>query len=130
MLIFGHRFIQNHSFYHVFDIDSITNTPPNSIVHIEFKEENLEIISHANLNQITISLYANSIRDLIYASALQASYIIVQKSLATDAKNIANEYLFDAKILVLIEDESEIEELVLFGVDGVIFSHAIIKVNS
>ncbi len=130
MLIFGHRFILRDSFYHVFDIDSITNTPPNSIVHIEFKEENLDIISHANLNQITISLYTKNIRDLVYASALNASFIIVKKSLATDAKNIANEYLFDAKILVLIEEENEIEELALLGVDGVIFSNAIIKVNS
>lgn len=130
MLIFGHRFIPSQSFYHIFDIDSIANTPPNSIVHIEFKEDNLDIISHANLNQIPISLCVKSVREIIYASALNASFIILKKDLASDAKEIANEYLFDAKILVLIEEETEIDELALLGIDGVIFSNAIIKTNS
>lgn len=130
MIIFGHRFIPNQSFYHVFDIDSISNTPPNSIIHIEFKEENLDIISHANLNHVKTSMCGTSVQDIIYASALGASYIVVRKNLASDAKDLANEYLFDAKILVLIEDENEIKELALLGVDGVIFSNAIIKINS
>ena len=130
MLIYGHRFIPSQSFYHVSDIDSISNTPPSSVVHIEFNEDNLDIINHANINQIPISLCAKNIRDIIYSSALEASFIIVHKELAEDAKNLANEYLYDAKILVLIEEENEIEELATVGVDGVIFSNAIIKTNS
>ena len=127
MIIFGHKFIPSQSFYHVKDIDSIANTPSNSIIHIEFKEENLDIISHANLNQILTSLSANNITEIIYASSLQASFIVIPKSLASDAQKIANEYLFDAKILVLVEEENEIEELALLGIDGIIFSHAIIQ---
>lgn len=130
MLLFGHRFIPSNSFYHVSDIDSIANTPPSSVVHIEFSEVNLDIISHANLNQVKMSICAKNIRDIIYASALGASYIIVPKDLASKARELANEYLFDAKILVLIEEESEIEEIAIIGVDGVVFSNAIIKINS
>lgn len=130
MLIFGHRFIPSVSFYHVEDMDSITNTPPNSTIHIDFKEENLDIISHTNLNQISTSLFVTSIQELIYASALNASFIVVPKELASLAKKIANEYLFDAKILVLIKEENEIEEFALLGVDGVIFLNAIVKINA
>ena len=130
MLIFGHRFIPSKSFYHVLDIESITNTPPSSILHIEFNEENLDIITHANLNQIPTSIYVKNIIQIIYAASLEASFIIVDKELAKNANKLANEYLFDAKILVLIDSEEEIEELALLGVDGVIFSNAIIKINS
>ena len=130
MLIFGHRFIPSTSFYHVQDIESISNTPPSSIVHIDFSEENLDIITHSNLNQIPTSICAKDITQIIYASVFNASYIVVHIDLAKTAQKIANEYLFDAKILVLIEDEAEIEELALLGVDGVIFSSAIIKINS
>jgi len=130
MLIFGHRFIPSNSFYHVYDIDSITNTPPSSTIYIEFSEKNLDIISHANLNQIRTSIFANNITEIIYSFALGASFIIVKKELATTAQKLATEYLFDAKILVIIEDESEIEEFALKGVDGVIFSNAIIKISS
>ena len=130
MLIYGHRFIPSNSFYHVLDINSISNTPPSSTIHIEFSEENLDIISHANLNSIHTSICVKNITQIIYASSLGASFIIVRKNLANDAQKLANEYLFDAKILVIIEDESEIEELAILGIDGVIFSNAIIKINS
>lgn len=130
MLLFGHRFIASDSLYHVLDIESISNTPPSSIVHIEFNEKNLDIIEHARLNNISFSLYVKNIREIVYASALDASYIVLHKELAHDAQKIATEYLFDAKILVLIEEESNIEELALLGIDGVIFSNAIVKVNA
>jgi hypothetical protein len=130
MLLFGHRFIPSDSFYHVLDIDSIKNTPPSSVVHIEFKEENLDIINHAQVNQIRTSICCKTITELVYASALGASFIIVREDLAVQATKVANDYLFDAKVLVLIEDENEIEALALAGVDGVIFSNAIIKINS
>lgn len=130
MLLFGHRFIESDSFYHVLDIDSISNTPPSSVIHIEFKEENLDIINHANINQISASLCCKSLTEIIYASALDAKFIVIHTDLVKDAIQIANDYLFDAKILVLIEDESEIENLALLGVDGVIFPSAIIKINS
>ncbi len=130
MLIFGHRFIPSISLYHVFDIDSIANTPPSSVVHIEFKEENLDIILHTTLNKINTSICVKNITELIYASNLGASYIVLKKELAKEAQKIATEYLFDAKILVFIEDENEIEEFAHLGIDGVIFSNAIIKINS
>jgi hypothetical protein len=130
MLLFGHRFIPSNSLYHVLDIESISNTPPNSIIHIEFREENLDIIKHTQLNQISTSVCCTSVAEIIYASALGASFIVVRKNLAHNAQKLANEYLFEAKILVLIEKEDEIEELALAGVDGVIFSNAIVKINS
>ena len=130
MLLYGHRFIPSPSFYHVLDIDSITNTPPSSVVHIEFSEENLDIINHASSNQVHTSICCKTITEVIYASSLGASFIVVRNDLAKDANKIANDYLFDAKILVLIEEESEIENLALLGIDGVIFANAIIKINS
>ena len=130
MLIFGHRFIPSNSFYHISDIDSIQNTPSSSVIHIEFSEDNLDIIAHAKLNQITLSIYTKNITEIIYAFSLGTSFIVVKKELANEAQQLATEYLFDAKILVLIEDENEIEEFALKGIDGVIFTNAIIKTNS
>ncbi|MDF1874268.1 hypothetical protein JHD48_00810 [Sulfurimonas sp. SAG-AH-194-I05] len=130
MLIFGHRFIPSRSFYHVLDIDSISNTPPSSTICVQFSEENLDIINHASLNNISISISVNSILELIYSASLGASFIIVERNLALDAQKIATEYLYDSKILVHINDENEIEELALHGMDGVILPSAIIKINS
>ena len=135
MIILGHRFIPNHlethaSFYHIASIDAIKNTPPNSFIFIEFSEENLDIINHLQDNSITFCLKVENVTEIIYASSLGASFILVDKDLAKTAQDLANNYLFDAKILVAIKDEESIEELALLGVDGVLFSEAIVKINS
>ena len=129
MLFFGHRFIESKSFYHLNTIEAITNTPPSSTLLIEFSEDNLTLIKHSSTNKISFALQVKNVTELLYASALQADYIIVEEPLAKIAQNIAESYLFDAKILVYIEDEKEIEELALLGLDGVIFSNAIIKIS-
>ncbi|WP_434637533.1 hypothetical protein MLC35_01825 [Sulfurimonas sp. NW7] len=128
MLLFGHRFIKSEKFYHVSDIDAIVQTPPASIIYLEFEEKNLDIIEYLNQNSIKFALKVQDITELIYASALGASYIHVEQKLAKTAQKIAENYLFDAKILVHIEKEEEIEEMALLGIDGAVFTEAIVKI--
>jgi len=130
MLLFGHRFIESESFYHITDIDAITKTPPSSTLYLPFSEENLDIISYLNANSVSFVLVVADIKELIYASALNAKYIVVSKKLAKTAQDIAESYLFDSKILVTIEKESEIEEMALLNIDGVLFANAVVKINS
>lgn len=130
MMLFGHRFLVSEHFYHIENVTCIKKTPANSTIFLNFHEENLDIIDHLFTNSIKFALHIKSIKELIYAHALGASYIVVEQKLAEDAQKVANDYLFDAKILVHIEDEDEIEDLALLGVDGVIFAKAIIKICS
>jgi len=130
MLLFGHSFIKNRSFYHTSSIDAIKNTPPSSTLFIEFSEANLDIIKHMQENELSFALSVTSIEELIYACALGASFILVQTDMAKSAQNIAETYLFDAKVLVQIESDTEIQEMALLGIDGVYYSSAIIKINS
>ena len=130
MLFFGHRFLESESFYHISSIEGIKNTPPSSTLYLEFDEANLDIIEHCRANNLNFVLYVDSINDLMYAATLGASYIVVYKGMEKNAQKIAESYLFDAKILVPIEDEKEIADYAFLGIDGVIFPNAIIKVNS
>ena len=130
MLIFGHRFILSDSFYHVQSIEGILNSPPSSIIYLDFSEKNLDIIEHLKENQIPFALNVKNITEIIYASSLEASFIMIEQNLVKIANDIANNYLFDAKVIVHIKDESEIEEMAILGVDGVVFNNAIVKINS
>jgi len=130
MLLFGHRFIPSETFYHISDIDNISHTPPSSPLFLNFNEENLDIISYLNLNQLQFALSVTNITELIYAASLNASYIIVELDLVKIAQELAQNYLFDAKILAKIENDSEIEEMAILGVDGVIYPSAVIKISS
>ena len=130
MLLFGHRFIKSEKFFHIFDIDTIEKTPPSSKIYLDFSEKNLDIIEYLRLNQITFALGVTNINELIYAATLGASYIMVSQDFAKSAQSIAENYLFDAKILVHIKEEQEIEEMALLGIDGAVFPEAIVKVSS
>ena len=128
MLLFGHRFIKSASFYHVSDVESVLKTPPSSTIYLEFKEENLDIIEYLQSNSITFAMDVKNITEAIYASALGASYITVNETIAKEVQQIAQEYLFDAKILVHVEDDAKIEQAAKEGIDGVIYPEAIVKV--
>jgi len=130
MLLFGHRFLDKKEFFHIFSVDSIEKTPPSSELYVEFDENNLDIIEHMRLNHMRFGLYVHNLTEVIYASALGATYIVVEKELAKSAQGIAENYLFDAKILVHITQEEEIEEMALLGIDGVIFPEAVVKISS
>lgn len=128
MLFFGHRFIESEIFYHISDMDAIVKTPPNATLYLYFSEENLDMIDYLRANEIAFVLHVESITQLLYAHALGAKYVTLQKDLAKTAQKIAEEYLFDTKILAHIQSEDEIEELAFEGIDGVVFPAAIVKV--
>jgi hypothetical protein len=130
MILFGHRFIESEFFYHVESIDAIQKTPPSSTLYIEFGEMNLDIIKHSQSNKLPTAIKVVNITELIYAIQLGASYIVCSKEDAKSFQTIAEEYLFDAKILAIIENEEEIERLAKQGIDGVLFPSAIVKVTS
>ena len=129
MLLFGHRFIESKRFYHIFDIEDIIHTPPSSYLYVDFSKENIDIITYLQENDLSFAVNVQNITELIYANAFGANFITVQKNFAKTAQNIAENYLFDAKVLVHIESEKQIEEFAILGVDGVIFAEAIIKIS-
>ncbi|MEA1916551.1 MAG: hypothetical protein U9N42_03360 [Campylobacterota bacterium] len=127
MLIFGHPFIESKKFYHVQEIKAIDRTPSNSTILIDFDESHLDIIQFAIKNGVDFALEVKTILEVIYASSLGAKYILVHDDISIDSQKIATEYLFDAKILVRIDKDEEIEKLAFRSIDGVIFADAIIK---
>jgi hypothetical protein len=131
MLLFGHPLVESPLFYHINDVDAIMHTPPSSLLYLENVVEDKDIIDYCNANNLHYGVYATTLLETILAHNLQASYIIVDKELAKSAQNLAQEYLFDAKILTPVQDEDEIEELALLGIDGVIFmAKSIVKISS
>lgn len=130
MLFFGHRFIKSEPFYHVYSTDAISSTPPSSTIYFEFDEANFDLLEYAKINGVSFAIKAHTLSEVAYASALGASFIVVDSSMAKDAQQIAENYLFDSKILALIKDEHEIEKLLYIGVDGVIFYSCIVKISN
>lgn len=101
MIILGHSLIKNEEFKVV---DTLN-----------------ELASIDKDNSVNYAIKIDTVKDVIFANALNVKYIIVNKQNAQAIQKIANEYLFDSRIIVTIKSEDEIEELANLGIDGVLF---------
>jgi len=129
MLLFGHPRILNEKFYHINSIEAIAHTPSNACLLFTYDEEVFDLIEHARENDLAFALDISSLTEAIIGENLDARYLLVDDEIAKSVQSAADTYLFDAKVLVHIKDEEEIEALAEEGIDGVVFSQAIIKIS-
>ncbi len=125
MIIIGHPWIESIRFHKVFTQKDIKGTEANQIVLLEPLVDSHTLAKYCKDNQVPFAVTVNTLQEAIFANALGASYMICEEDDALIIQPIAQEYLFDARILVLIHDEKEIAKISRFSIDGVIFSEAI-----
>ncbi|BDY12644.1 hypothetical protein HCR_09560 [Hydrogenimonas cancrithermarum] len=126
MIIIGHPDIPFDPLHYVERIEEIAKTPPNSTLWLGPFSGAKAIAKHCFENRIAYTVMAESVRDALLANALHARFILADKTLAPKLQKIAETYLFDAKIIVPVSEESEMEAIAQMGIDGVIFQNAII----
>ncbi|QKF73426.1 hypothetical protein AFAEC_1265 [Aliarcobacter faecis] len=122
MKIIGDKIVPFEEFFKVLNIEEIKNTKPNSLLFFEFNEELLKYCFEQNLN-FFVEIF--SIKEGLYANNLNAKYIVCKKSLAKKMQKIADNYMFDSKILAVIKSSEELEEIALNEIDGAIYKELI-----
>lgn len=118
MILIGDKLIPFENIYRVFKVEDIQNTPSNSTILFDFEEEKL---TFSYKNKINSAVVITSIKEAIYCNSLGVRYIICQKELAIRVQKIAENYMFDSKILAIIESSDEIESIALNEIDGIIY---------
>lgn len=118
MILIGDKNIPYESICTITSIEEIAKSKPNSIVCFHF---NLEILHYTAKNSINSAVIIKDITECIYASILGVRYIIVTEDLAVSVQDLADHYMFDSRILVIIEDSNQIEEFAKKHIDGVIY---------
>ncbi|EDM23882.1 hypothetical protein FE773_03365 [Caminibacter mediatlanticus TB-2] len=119
MLILEKPFCKE-TFFRVKTLDDIKNSPNNSTLIFHYCDSSLELFNFCKNNNIPYGVIISNIKELIFVSNLKAKYIftdILQK--ASSFQKIANEYLLDTKIVYLISNFNEIEEVAILGIDAV-----------
>jgi hypothetical protein len=122
VIIIGHNLIPYKNLYKISTIKQIEKTPSNSTVLFDFNEE---ILTYVKDSLISFAVCVENSTQACLANALGARYIIVYKEDIKEIQKVANEYLFDAKILYKIRKEEEMEFAIDCFVDGVLFENAI-----
>ena len=125
MIIIGHPWIESPIFCKVFNKDDIQKTQANQIVLLEPLNESYSMAQYCQKNAVRFAVTVNTLKDALYANALGASYIICEEDDAALIQPVANDYLFDMRILVHIHSEKEMVKIARAGIDGVIYQSAI-----
>jgi len=106
-----------NEFLSVSNKDQIAKNPANKTIRFAFSKE---LLAYCQKEQIPCAVEVRSISQAIYANHYGAAYLIASKKIAPRIQKIAEDYLFDTKVLVEICFEWEMEVLAQEGIDGVI----------
>lgn len=118
MILIGDKLVPYEDFSFITSSSKIEDTKSNSTVLFNYNEE---ILKYCYKNNISNAIIVNSIKEAIYANALESKYIIASIVLAKEIQKIADNYMFDSKILAIIETNDELEQIASFEIDGVIY---------
>ena len=122
MIIIGDSYIPYEEISLISSIDDIKSTKPNTTVVFDF---NKDLMKYCAKNSINYAVKINTITQSIYANNMNARYILPNNELLEVVQKIAENYMFDSKILATIQSEESIENIALKSVDGVIFKRLI-----
>ena len=125
MIIIGHPWVNSPKFHKVFSIEEIQKSSPKDIVLIEPLSDSQPLAKYCSENNIAFAVTTNTLNEAIFSNALGATYLVCEEDDALIIHPIAQEYLFDTRVLVLIHDDKEIAKVARSGIDGVIFPSAV-----
>lgn len=126
MLLFGHQLLEVEPWSRVQSIEEINKTLPNSTIVLDGIEKYVHIAKHCKENSVNFACSVDSLKQAIIANALSATYILCgDNALASEVQKVANEYLWSSKIIAIIKDENDIEQIAKLGIDGIVISNHI-----
>ena len=122
MILIGDKLVPYAEFCNISSITDIQNTEPNSVVSFRYNEK---LLTYCAQNELNFAVVISSLKEAIYANSLNAYYIICDKDLSQSVQKIADNYMFDSKVLAIIDTAEEIEEMAQKEIDGIIYKDMI-----
>ncbi len=125
MILIGHPYIDFKPFEKIEKKEDIAKTSSHAVVVFEFDPDKVSLCHYAKENAVLFALFVKEEGEVILASALGAAYIICDKTLIKTAQTFADDYLFDAKILLYTQREEDIVYAAHKSIDGILFEEGI-----
>lgn len=116
MIIIGNKNIPYQDIKTIKFIEDIKNTDSSTIVYFEY---DIDIIKYCHKNHVRCAVKVSNITEAIFCNALDVYYIV--SSNANDIQKIADNYMFDSKILQIITNDTDIPEVAKNEIDGSIY---------
>ncbi len=126
MLFFGHPWVESPTFTKVSDRDAVKKSTANSVVLLSPLACSHDLARYCQKQGVVYAVETETLEEALLANAMGAKYLLCEAETALMLQPIAQEYLFDARILQRIDDQSQIDKAAKAGIDGVIFPEAIV----
>lgn len=123
MILIGDENIAYENILKITNISDIKNTQANSTLLFDY---NIDLIKYCHNNSLKFCVVISNIKELIYSSQFDTKYIISSKELSIKAQKIAENYMFDSKILAIIENSEEIIWIAQNEIDGAIYKKVLL----
>lgn len=125
MIILGHPAIACEPFVKVSNLLELDQTPPNSVVFFMFDQTLLDFCQKNNIAcAVAVDEYHETIEQTItkvmFCHAFDVRFIVFKTDAIYEAMKVAQNYLFDAKLLKIVNDEKAIGKEAMLGIDGVL----------
>jgi hypothetical protein len=123
MLIIGDDDIPCDEFYTIDSIEGIGSSKPNSIIYTRYDKK---ILHYCLVQDVSVAVKIENITQALLCNALKAKYLICETlELARSVQKLAVEYIFDSRVILIIEAEAQIENAAAAHIDGIIYEKAL-----
>ena len=117
MLIIGNKNIPYQNIKEIEFIDDIKNISANTIVYFKY---DIDIIKYCSKNNIRSAVEVLNITEAIFCNCLGV-YFIISNTEAKQIQKVAENYMFDSKILQIINSDNDIQKVAIDEIDGCIY---------
>lgn len=119
MLILNHSVVSPLEICVVDSLQDIQDSLPSTFLILR---GDLKIAQFCYQNGIDYASVIQNIKEALLLVNLGVKFLICEDlEMAKELQNLAENYLFDAKVLLCIKEEEEMLEIAKLGIDGVIF---------
>lgn len=118
MILIGDKLVPFENISFISNMEEIKKTKANSTIIFYYDNE---ILLYCYENELASAVIVKSIKEAIYSNNLNTKYIISQKELAIELQKIADNYMYDSKILAIIDSNEEFEQVAKCEIDGIIY---------
>ncbi|MDD6055160.1 MAG: hypothetical protein SOW25_03630 [Helicobacter sp.] len=126
MIILNHKIINPLNIVKISDKDSIDNSLPNDflIINCDNFSKTLQLANFCAKEKLSYACKVDSIKEALMLVNLSVGFLLCEDlKFAKSLQKLAEKYLFDAKVLLTIKAESQIQKAAKYGIDGVIFAN-------
>ncbi len=125
MLILNHPCIRPLNLVRISSQEQITHSLPSDFLLLSCDSftQTLALARFCNSNTLAYASFVRNTKEALFLVNLNVRFLLCREILAKTLQKLAETYLFDAKILLCIQEEQEIEKTAECGIDGVIFAN-------